>query len=130
MGNPFQTPGAISWHELLTGDVEAAKAFYAGLLGWEMETDISTGTEYTVVKAAGQPMGGMMRRPPECPPDLPPHWGIYITVEDVDATAAKAGELGGQVIHPAQDIPGVGRFAVLSDPQGAAFTVIKYASGT
>jgi len=127
MSDPFQTHGAISWSELVTPDVEAAKAFYAELFGWDLDTAPMEGTDYTVVKVAGKAVGGMMKTPPNMPPGVPPHWGLYITVEDVQATVAKIQELGGSVWVPPTDIPKVGTFAVVADPQGAVFSVIRYA---
>ena len=126
MSDAFQTPGAFSWVELMTSDPEAAKTFYGELLGWEFETAGVAGVDYTEVKVQGQSVGGMMKMPPEIPPGVPPHWGAYVTVTDVDATAAKAQELGGQILVPPRDIPTVGRFAVLADPQGATISVIAY----
>ena len=127
MGNRFETPGAFSWVELMTSDPEAAKQFYGALFGWEMTTSPMAGTDYTVVKVAGEEVAGMMKMPPTVPAGVPPHWTAYVTVADVDAAVAKAQQLGGAVLHPPTDIPGVGRFAVLQDPQGAAISVIKYA---
>jgi predicted enzyme related to lactoylglutathione lyase len=72
-------------------------------------------------------VGGLMAIPPEAKAGgMPPNWGCYVTVDDVDATARKAVELGGKVVHCPQDIPGVGRMAVIVDPQGAALNVITY----
>jgi predicted enzyme related to lactoylglutathione lyase len=127
MSDVFKTHGAFSWLELLTTDPAAAKAFYADLLGWEVEDDAMGMGGYQVVKVGGQAVGGMMEMPAEAPPGIPPHWGVYVTVDDVDATAAKAEALGGKVLRPPSDIPGIGRFAVVADPQGAFFCVIKYA---
>jgi predicted enzyme related to lactoylglutathione lyase len=86
MNDPFKTHGAFSWCELMTPDPEAAKRFYGTLFGWTLEDmDMGRGT-YTVVKAGGAGIGGIMKQSPECAPDAPPHWGTYVTVEDVDAT--------------------------------------------
>ncbi len=130
MGDSFQTQGAFSWCELCTNDLQAAGRFYGELFGWELEDSPMPGTggAYVVAKVGGRPVGGMMTMPPNLPPGVPPHWGVYVTVDDVDATVAEAARLGGKVHHPPTDIPGVGRFAVLSDPQGAVVHVIKYAS--
>jgi hypothetical protein len=81
---------------------------------------------YTVLKAGSDPVGGIMAMPPQIPQGTPPHWGTYVTVDDVDTVARRAQELGGKTLVPPTDIPDVGRFAVLQDPQGAALGVITY----
>jgi uncharacterized protein len=117
--------GVFSWAELATTDVAGAKRFYTGLLGWTTELAPVEGMEYTLVKAGDEQVGGIMGN--QCEGGvIPSHWGIYITVDNVDATAVKARELGGTVIMPPTDIPNVGRFSVLQDPQGVAFSVITY----
>lgn len=126
MKDPFQTHGKFSWCELMTTDVEAAKTFYKDLLGWTLEDMPMEGMTYTVVKAGDEPVGGMMAMPPEAG-DAPPNWGTYVTVDDVDATAKKAEDLGAIIIVPPRDIPDVGRFCVFRDPQGAVISVITYA---
>ena len=117
--------GMFSWAELATTDVEGAKRFYTGLLGWTTEQAPVEGVSYTLAKAGEERVAGIMST--VCGGGtVPPHWGIYITVDDVDATAAKADELGGKVLMPPTDIPNVGRFAALMDPQGVVFSVITY----
>lgn len=128
MHDPFKTFGAFSWNELMTTDPASAKVFYAGLFGWCLE-DMDMGPEgiYTVIKtASGKEIGGVMGMPPGSEA-MPPAWGAYVTVEDADATVAKAESLGARVIVPPRDIPKVGRFAVIQDPQGASLAVIAYA---
>jgi len=127
MHDPFKTPGAFSWNELMTTDPAAARAFYQGLFGWQLEDmNMAEGGTYTVVKTAdGEAIGGVMAMPPGAA-GMPPAWGAYVTVEDTDATVAKAEALGASVVVPPTDIPKVGRFAVLRDPQGAALAVIAY----
>lgn len=125
MNDPFKTHGAFSWCELLTTDVDAAKRFYGTLFGWTLEDVNMTGMTYTVVKTGEQGIGGIMQTPPQAA-GAPPHWGAYVTVDDVDATAGKAVELGAKICVPPTDIPNVGRFCVLQDPQGAAISVITY----
>ncbi|HET6979463.1 MAG TPA: VOC family protein [Pyrinomonadaceae bacterium] len=114
-------PGAATWSELGTGDTDKAGEFYTSVFGWEKEP---FGDMYTVLKNDGTGIGGMYKLTPEMGP-LPPHWMLYFSVENADAAVQKATELGAQVMRPAEDIPGVGRFAILTDPQGAAFAVIK-----
>ena len=72
----------------------------------------------------GRPGSGMFQITPDMG-NLPPHWLVYFAVDDCDAKVQKATELGAKVMKPADDIPGVGRFAILFDPQGAAFAIIK-----
>jgi uncharacterized protein len=127
MTEVFTQHGAFSWCELLTSDAEAAKQFYGKLFNWTLEPAPTAppGVDYTLVKCAGQPVGGIMPIPAHAP-GMPPHWGTYITVDDVDAIVEQAVQMGAQVCVPPQDIPQVGRFSVLQDPQGAVFSVITY----
>ncbi len=123
----FQTPGAFSWNELMTSDPAAALAFYTALLGWTTQKMAMPGADYHLLKVGDTSVGGVMALPPEARASgMPPNWGSYVTVADVDATARKATELGGTVAHGPLDIPGVGRMAVIIDPQGAAINVIAY----
>jgi predicted enzyme related to lactoylglutathione lyase len=125
MDNKYKLHGAFSWCELLTTDVPEAKRFYSKLFGWTLEPAPMPGMEYTLVKYGGEQMGGIMSMPPGCE-GMPPSWGVYVTVADVDATAKLAVEMGGKVLVPPQDIPQVGRFCVLQDPQGATIKAITY----
>jgi predicted enzyme related to lactoylglutathione lyase len=125
MTNPFQQHGAFSWCELMTTDVASAKDFYGKLFGWTMEDMPMEGFTYTVLKAGGAPTGGIMATPKEAV-GTPPHWGTYVTVADVDATAKQAVELGGKVCVGPLDIPTVGRFCLIQDPQGAMLYAITY----
>jgi predicted enzyme related to lactoylglutathione lyase len=115
--------GAFGWCELMTTDVQAATRFYTELLGWT--TEEVPGMSYTVVKTGDVSIGGIMSSPPQAA-CAPPHWGTYVTVDDVDATARKAQELGATTIVPLTDIPNVGRFYTFQDPQGAVISVITY----
>ena len=118
-------PGTVTWNELITAD-PAAVTFYTDVLGLTTSTmDMGAGGgEYTMFEAGGQPVGGSM--PPQAP-GVPNHWHVYFAVDDTDAAAARAAELGGTVVVPPFDTP-VGRIAVLGDPQGAVFSVIKTAA--
>ncbi len=116
--------GAFGWTELMTTDHDSAKEFYTKLFGWETEKYPMEGGEYTVVKVGGEPIGGIMSTPPGC--EAPPCWSVYVTVDDVDATAAKVKELGGKIIRPPMDIPQIGRFCVIQDSQGAVICAITY----
>ena len=112
-------PGSFRWNELVTTDVAGATAFYAGLFGW---TTTAFGPEYTLFNKDGHNVGGLMKSPK---PGMPAQWVAYVTVEDVDATAAKATETGGKIILAPMDVPGVGRIAVLLDPQNAPIGIFK-----
>ncbi len=126
--------GTFSWCELLTTDVEGAKKFYTELLGWTVEPvthdcgDSDEAFVYNLVKVDGTEVGGIMAVPAQAQ-GMPPTWGTYVTVDDVDAAAVKVQDLGGKVVVPLQDIPDVGRFCVIQDPQGAALTLITYLPG-
>ena len=126
--DPFTTPGAFSWNELMTSDPESALRFYTALLGWTVQKMSMPGMDYHVLKVGDTSVGGVMALPAEAKAGgMPPCWGSYVTVADVDAIARRAAELGGKVVHGPVDIPGVGRMAVIVDPQGAAINVIAYA---
>lgn len=113
--------GRFVWHDLMTPDTSGAQAFYKAIAGWG--TQPWDGPQpYTMWTTPGGGMvGGVMGLPAST--DAPPHWLAYVSTPDVDATAAEATALGAQVIAGPEDIPNVGRFAVLTDPQGAAFAV-------
>ncbi len=117
---------ALCWNELATGDVAAAKKFYSELFGWTMEAFPMPDFEYTVVKSGDVMVGGIMPKPEQMK-DAPPQWSVYIAVGDCDATLERAKKLGAKVIAPPMDIPDVGRFAAIADPQGAAISFIKNA---
>jgi predicted enzyme related to lactoylglutathione lyase len=118
-------PGHFCWNELVTSSVPAAKKFYGSLLGWKTKPFGKGAVEYTIIlkgKDTPDGIGGMMK----CPtPGNPAQWIPYVLVDDVDATVKKAAKLRGKVCMPPFDVPTVGRIAVLSDPQGAAFGIIK-----
>lgn len=118
-------PGSLSWNELATRDTEAAKAFYTQLFGWSAETADMGGTEYTSFMNADRAAGGMMAMEGDDWEGIPPHWMVYFAVADCDASVEKVEALGGQVVVPPIDVPDVGKFAVIQDPQGAVFSIIK-----
>src|SRR5512138_1136832 len=124
MENQFQH-GDVNWNELMTTNVDAAKKFYAGLFGWTMEDMPMPGMTYTVVKNRDRGIGGIMSVPKEAG-GMRPMWNAYVTVDDVDKTAQAAVNLGGKLHLPPTDIPGVGRFCVIEDPQGAVINAITY----
>ena len=114
---------SLCWNELQARDVAAGKAFYPALFGWRMKES----PEYTEWHLGEHAIGGML--PAQGPPDVPAHWMPYFAVADCDAAVSKAQGAGAQVYAPPMDIPNVGRFAVLADPQGAVFAVIKVQLG-
>ena len=126
------TLGRFVWREVFTADPAATKRFYGALFGWTFE-DVPMGPDwaYTLCKLGDKQIGGMMDLAdmPEGSGDIPPHWALYVSVADVDATAARAKALGGQILGDCHDIPGVGRFAVLMDPQGAAISLFRATQG-
>jgi predicted enzyme related to lactoylglutathione lyase len=117
-------PNTYCWSELASRDIEAAKAFYPEVFGWEPDTHAFGGSTYTEWQVGGRSVAGMVQMDEQWPEDLPPHWSVYFAVDDCDAAAAKTAELGGLVDMPPTDIP-VGRFAVLNDPYGAYFSIIR-----
>jgi len=118
-------PNAPVWNELGTNDTQKAGEFYSNVFGWTRQAFPGPGPmEYTVFNNDDKGVGGMYQIMPEMGP-IPPHWLVYFAVEDADAAVQKASGLGANVIKPAEDIPGVGRFAILKDPQGAAFALLK-----
>lgn len=114
--------GSFSWNELTTSDTQAALEFYTKLFGWKTEVMHMEGMDYTVIKAGNRPIGGVMT----APEGAPITWTGYVTVDKVDETVKLAESLGATVCVPLTDIPDIGRFAVLRDPQGAGIAVISY----
>jgi predicted enzyme related to lactoylglutathione lyase len=119
---PRRERGRIVWHELMTSDTAAAERFYSKVIGW---STAPFGNGYTTWQAGEVGAGGLMETTPEAKAmNVPPNWLTYVEVPDTDATIAQAQKLGGKLLVPAQTVPTVGRFAVLMDPQGAAFGVL------
>ncbi len=117
--------GTFCWDELWTTDRKKAAEFYTGLFGWTTKDgDAGAAGVYTEWNNAGQAIGGMMEISPDMGP-VPPNWLPYFMVEDCNATAETAGALGGKLFVPPTDIPNVGRFSVIADPQGSMFAIIK-----
>ena len=118
-------PGAIMWNELMTSDQTDATEFYTGLLGLgsgSMEGPM----EYTLLKVSGDDVAGVMQITEGMGP-VPPNWMVYFGVANVDDTTSQAAALGAIVLVPGTDIPGVGRFATIQDPQGAVFGMFTHA---
>jgi uncharacterized protein len=113
--------GRFVWHDLMTTDAPAARAFYTELFGWDVEELDMGGVQVLLLKNGGRNIATIM---PE--PSLPAsHWMPYLAVDDVDAACQRLGELGGQVCVAATDIPEFGRFAVANDPQGGLFSPVR-----
>lgn len=123
-------PGAMTWNELHTSDSAAARRFYQEIFGYEPEP--MTGMDYTVLKVDGRadPIGGIFGTSDDLPgPGGRPHWLTYFAVDDTDAAATTAAQQGGTVRQEPEDTP-YGRLAVVSDPFGAVFAVIRSEEGT
>ena len=133
MPNPY---GSFVWYELMTSNPKAAEAFYREVVGWGAQPAPTAvpGMEYTLLTVGTTPAAGLMAIPPEAAAmGARPGWMGYVGVENVDAAAGKVRDLGGTVHKAPTDIPGVGRFAVVADPHGAAFALFKWqapAAGT
>ena len=110
--------GTFCWNELMTGDVEKAKAFYAAAIGWKWEEMPMPNGSYWIASYNGEQVAGMMPLS-ALPPGAPTCWFSYLEVDDVDKRAAAIVKQGGKVIRPAFDVPGVGRIVIVSDPTGA-----------
>jgi predicted enzyme related to lactoylglutathione lyase len=117
-------PVSLVWNELNTRDSEAAKPFHKAIFDWDADSQQMGDIEYTRWELGGKPIAGMASIGPQVPDDVPAHWLAYFAVNDADATVAKAGELGGALVFGPMDVP-AGRFAILRDPHGAVFGVMK-----
>ncbi len=120
-------PNSFCWNELATSDTTKAGDFYTSLLGWGKNVQQMGPMTYTSFMNGDRPAGGMYQLSPAMG-SVPPHWLVYFAVDDTDAMLKKAADLGGTVVAPPMDIPGTGRFAIIQDPQGAAFGIIKLAN--
>jgi uncharacterized protein len=123
------THGRFSWYELLTTDMEAARAFYADVVGWGTQDASTPGNAYTFFRIDQAPVGGLMQLPDEvrkrggsqC-------WIGYVCVDDVDASVARLRQLGGSVYLPPTDVPGVSRVAVVTDAQMTTIALVKWST--
>ncbi|HET9982163.1 MAG TPA: VOC family protein [Longimicrobiales bacterium] len=119
-------PGRFVWFDLMTTDPDAAVAFYTRVVGWGTTTFESEKGPYTMWTANETPIGGVMRLPPEATAaGAGPYWLGYISTPDANATTARARELGARVWVGPADIPNVGRFSIMTDPQGAHFAAFQ-----
>ncbi len=113
--------GRFVWHDLMTTDAAASQSFYCALFDWQIQELPMMGSVYRMIMAGPGPIGGIMEEK-----NIPvSHWMPYLSVPDVDAAAKKCQALGGSLCMPPMDIPGTGRFCVVSDPQGAYFSLYK-----
>ena len=119
--------GTLSWTDLATTDQDGAKEFYGGLFGWEYDdTPAGEGVIYSMAKLRGLAAAAIStQQPDEVTQGIPPHWNVYVTVDDVDAISEQVGELGGQVLAGPFDVLDVGRMSVISDPAGAVLCLWK-----
>jgi uncharacterized protein len=127
MTNPHGTP---IWYELLSADADASRDFYAKVLGWTVHDAEPGGMDYRMIDAGGGDFaGGLMQLLPEMQAGgAKPTWLFYVGVDDVDAAVAQATALGGAVRMPAITMEGVGRMALVADPHGVPFYVMRGAS--
>jgi predicted enzyme related to lactoylglutathione lyase len=118
--------GTLCWTELSSRDMSASEKFYTQLFGWTAKHGSAGAMEYTEFQNQGRPGIGMMKRPAEMPAFVPDHWLVYFQTADLDASVQKALALGAKKpVVPPTDIPNVGRFAVIADPQGAVFAIFQ-----
>lgn len=118
--------GKFVWYELMTSDPKAAETFYRNVVGWGAQDASPPGMSYTMFSAGETPVGGLMTIPEDARKSgARPGWNGYVAVDDVDARAAQVPQEGGTVHHAPTDIPGIGRFAVVADPQGAILALFK-----
>ena len=127
MDDRMKSHGHIGWCDLMSDDVDRARDFYTGVLGWDTEVmDVGTGP-YTTFKADGQEVAGLMAKPSEGPASLAPTaWTSYVTVDDVDARTARVAAAGGSVLAGPVDIPTIGRMSIIQDPTGGVIGIITY----
>jgi uncharacterized protein len=126
--NIVNESNTLCWNELTVRDVDTAVSFYKTVFGYTVQEN-GDPVEYREFQINGASIAGCMQMNEMFPPEVPTHWMVYFAVDDTDAAAAKCGELGGTVMVPPFDIP-IGRIAVVIDPHGATFSVIKLAGAS
>jgi len=118
--------GRFVWYELMTTDVKAASDFYKSVVGWNTQASPMPGMDYTLFMNGESMAAGLMAQPEESRKmGAPPAWMGYVGVDDIDAATAKAKRLGGTVYVELRDIPNMGRFSVVADPQMAVFAMFQ-----
>lgn len=122
--------GQFCWTEIATDNLEACKTFYSEIFGWEFKQSDATGMDMEYLEFGTNPRnsGGLFQMKPEWygGETPPPHYTVYVAVDDVDETARKAFDLGGTIVSPPMDIPNVGRMCAIKDPTGATFSIFKW----
>jgi len=123
----LQEPGTMCWNELATRNAEISKTFYCDLFDWQVQEQDMQGMPYSLffIKEQESPVAGMLTMTEEWPEEIPPHWMVYFAVTNCDEYIKKAKSLGANICVEATDVPGVGRFSVITDPQGAVFSIIQ-----
>lgn len=116
-------PGALTWNELQTRDLEAASKFYSDLFGWEYQVDQQG---YHACSQDGRVHAGMMAMDENWDENVPPNWAVYFLVEDIEETVDRAEELGGNIVVPPTAAGEWGTFSVIQDPQGGVFSAMEY----
>ena len=116
--------GSFVWYDVMTTDTRAGEAFYRAVFGWDARDSVAANRSYTLFSKGPSMVAGLMPIP-EHAKGMPPMWMGYIGVDDVDACAEQVKAAGGAVFRPPEDIPDVGRFAVVADPGGAGFILFK-----
>ena len=111
--------GTFCWNELMTLDTNKAQSFYGDLFGWTTQTHDMGDMTYTMFMSGDKGLGGMMQIPTDMAAQVPPHWMSYICVDEIEATLAKAVQLGAVVLVPVKAAGDMGRLAVVQDPTGA-----------
>jgi predicted enzyme related to lactoylglutathione lyase len=125
-----KSDGRFVWYELATTGVDAAKAFYSAVVGWDTAEVAMPGSVYTLFTREGAPIAGLTQLQPGAQKTgVAPQWMGYVGVDDVDATARRVKKLGGTVYVPPTDIPNVSRFSVFADPQMATLALIRGRDG-
>jgi predicted enzyme related to lactoylglutathione lyase len=115
-------PGSVCWVEVASRDVEASRAFYEAVFGWDTSTSEDGYSTFTL---DGEQVAGLLAMPPMVPADAPSHWAVYFAVADCDVVERAAVDLGGSILVETTPVE-IGRFAVLEDPVGAMFDIMDF----
>lgn len=119
----FDMPGALTWNELVTRDVEGSVAFYGAVFGWQARPTTVSGSPYVALEHHGRTIAGLQPMGRDWPDDLSPHWMLYFAVSDCDRVAENAYALGGRVLSNPATVA-MGRYAVIEDPEGGIFSIL------